>query len=67
MGTHILDSGLMTRTKFHLENYADLLPSATFMRNNVFHHAAMFTALMAKEMEGKKVHLAMDKGMIHML
>jgi hypothetical protein len=67
MGTHIHDSGLMTKTNFDMENFANLFPSGTFMCNKVYHYATMCTAQNAKELEGKKVHLATDKGKIHML
>jgi hypothetical protein len=67
MSTHIHDSGLMTRTKFDMENFANAFPSSTFMCNKVYHFATMCTAQIAKELEGKKVHLATDKGMIDML
>jgi hypothetical protein len=67
MGAHIEDSGLPNQNNFDMEKCVKSSPSGTFMREKLHHTATMCIMQMADEMDGKPVHLAVDKGMLHML
>jgi hypothetical protein len=67
MGTHIEDSGLTSLKNFDVEKCGKSSPSATFMRDKLYHTATMCIEQIAEELDGKPVHLATDKGMLHML
>jgi hypothetical protein len=67
MGTHIEDSGLTNLKNFDVEKCENSFPSGTFMREKLYHTATMCKEQIAKKLEGKPVHLATHKGMIHML
>jgi hypothetical protein len=67
MGTHMYDSGLTIQPKFSLPRFTTSFPSAPFMRGQMYELATMCIIQMANKMKGLPVHLATDKGMIHML